>query len=1559
MPTDSSRGLRKIFLFFVFLFAGLVVVFVFPRKFAQPAAAAWCSGSQVWDNYWEPYCNWNSCKTTQWYWEPNCNWTCNWVNTSHWEYRCGWEWDWWQWRWVYRCRWVWVSSGYWNCYYQGCWRQRCVGGWDGCWRSYMVRDCGSSYWANSYQCSYQGSGGNRQQLYVTQGCSGGSCYGPYYNWYVSQYCGSDYGTGSYTCTQNRYLWRWIQRQGCSGSSCYNYGEWVYQQDCASSGQICSNNQCVTPPDTTPPTFNYFYVSPAGWTSGNPTWSWSASDNSGGSGMRNYYVYTDWGNFWTTGTSYTAPGSASSGAHSVYVYAYDNAGNYRGSGWVTGYIDKTPPTTPSINSPPPNSTQTANFSVAVSNDSDAHSGLAACYYHVYDSGVGWTRTWTGRGCNGSLTVTVGAGQDCRTNGGSCTVYALSVDNVGNYSANQTRAFNISLVPNFGDPGAGSIVNNPGGSGNCDNYSGNGVCYWDSIYRSINVYICSLYNGREYGPSNQCRCSDYPGGQGCRMIVASDGTEFRFDATWYYRINNITWPLGPDGFNSGQLGYYNQGYCKIQMDYMSGVHGTGTPLDWVVWRDENRCRAPEIPSLIAPPNNTWINYNPTFTATVSNSYGSQVKARFDLDSDGGVDGEGGWVGSGGNSGWGPVAVPDTSGRNWRAKAQDSAGRESDWSGSWLLKKDTVAPSAGISYSSGVIAGPSFTVTLTEADDRSGVASGRVEVSLNYGAFQFYGNTIDDFTYTGSSGRSYQFRYQTYDQAGNASAWATGGVVIINRPPDVPDTVTPNSPPHDIWINYNPTFQAKVSDPDGNNVRAYFYAPASNWGGWAASGGTSSYGPVSVADTSGTWWAAYAQDSFGAFSGDSAWRYLKKDTVAPVVNSGTAEGAAYGQTVTSPDLIISPVTFTAADDRSGLAVNGFVQYSTKASSSSTWGAWTGLTQLSGADTPANFTFACPGRTGCPTLVDNNDYRFRYQVVDLAGNWSNWRETGVVSLYSCALPASPTVTESHNGACTREDPNWSWNLPGGGTIDNYEIRRSWNGTYLYQFPATAYTEALSSGGTYSLQVRAHNTCGNWGGLSSASVANIDKLPPNTPTGLSPTNVCRPANTFSVTWDQPTDPAPACGGAVQNYWIQLSDNPATNPDGSFVTALDGAHNTWVSLPAVGGKVTYTTDLTQFMLTTPKKFYFHIKARDDAWNQSGWSAPLWQELETEAAVTSLTLTNINPPPLTPQTTSFNITADISVSAAGSVCTPPVDVCQAWRLARGGGNLVNYSDSECCQVNSGNPSPFSVSCSVIVKDKLPSGFQEDDVLNIRTRVTDKDTGQEIIRESSPLVIKYTSWFQAVNGDVYGSRLAEAVAESPLGGYESWMITNDASGAAPGGVAVAANDISVTDTAGNNYRASERSESGGNRWIIPAYTGGLVWPETLTNERVGPTGGVLIHENNITINAANAGTYNGKVVYADGNITVAGDLYSSNPGGRGDYNLQAVLIANGRIVVEDTLSGNDLLKIKGGLYAKGGIEMQRSLSNNKFPAIVVWYDPSVFFWSLNSLAVPRYTWREIVP
>lgn len=108
------------------------------------------------------------------------------------------------------------------------------------------------------------------------------------------------------------------------------------------------------------------------------------------------------------------------------------------------IDYTAPYTPSIDFPPADSIQNSDFSVSVSGDGDVGDSGLTCYYHVYDSGVGWTKTWVTRTCNSSFTVTVGADKDCQTDGGTCTVYASAQDGVGNTGSSNTRTFNINLT-----------------------------------------------------------------------------------------------------------------------------------------------------------------------------------------------------------------------------------------------------------------------------------------------------------------------------------------------------------------------------------------------------------------------------------------------------------------------------------------------------------------------------------------------------------------------------------------------------------------------------------------------------------------------------------------------------------------------------------------------------------------------------------------------------------------------------------------------------------------------------------------------------------------------------------------------------------------------------------------------------------------------------------------------------------------------------------------------------------------------------------------------------------
>lgn len=118
------------------------------------------------------------------------------------------------------------------------------------------------------------------------------------------------------------------------------------------------------------------------------------------------------------------------------------------------VDKTIPDTPAINSPAASSWQKAAFTADVASDGDSGgSGLSACYYHVWDAGVGdWTTTWQTRtSCpNGDAVPSVGSGLNCRTQGSNqCTVYAFGSDAAGNNGAMAQRSFSIDYtVPSVG-------------------------------------------------------------------------------------------------------------------------------------------------------------------------------------------------------------------------------------------------------------------------------------------------------------------------------------------------------------------------------------------------------------------------------------------------------------------------------------------------------------------------------------------------------------------------------------------------------------------------------------------------------------------------------------------------------------------------------------------------------------------------------------------------------------------------------------------------------------------------------------------------------------------------------------------------------------------------------------------------------------------------------------------------------------------------------------------------------------------------------------------------------
>ena len=275
-----------------------------------------------------------------------------------------------------------------------------------------------------------------------------------------------------------------------------------------------------------------------------------------------------------------------------------------------------------------------------------------------------------------------------------------------------------------------------------------------------------------------------------------------------INNVTY--GSDGIHS----YTETPSGLGDHIYTVNCNGCGGSVsDSVKVTVTNN--PPNAPQLQAPLNNTWINYNPTFQAVASDPDGDQVKVCFDLDSNGSCDHWAGLGPSGSIFSW-LTTIGDTSGRSWRAKAQDSFGAESGWSGSWTLKKDTVKPIAILNQENGYSPDTSIWVNLSESDDRSGIKQGDVDISINDGPWQNLYNTTNNFTYTGQHGFKYEFRYRAQDNASNWSSFDYDGWVIIDRPPTATlHTVEPKN----YCTNPIQYFSWQFQDPDPEDTQGAY--------------------------------------------------------------------------------------------------------------------------------------------------------------------------------------------------------------------------------------------------------------------------------------------------------------------------------------------------------------------------------------------------------------------------------------------------------------------------------------------------------------------------------------------------------------------------------------------------------------------------------------------------------------------------------------------------------------------------------------------------------------------
>jgi len=194
-----------------------------------------------------------------------------------------------------------------------------------------------------------------------------------------------------------------------------------------------------------------------------------------------------------------------------------------------------------------------------------------------------------------------------------------------------------------------------------------------------------------------------------------------------------------------------------------------------------------------------------------------------------------------------------------------------------------------------------------------------------------------------------------------------------------------------------------------------------------------------------------------------------------------------------------------------------------------------------------------------------------------------------------------------------------------------------------------------------------------------------------------------------------------------------------------------------------------------------------------------------------------------------------------------------------------------------------------------------------------------------------WMQTRNGDVYASSISISIPSNPNPSYERWFIdaVPDSSG---GGVVISSGSIDC------NGQTSQRG------WEVSSYSS-ISWPGAL--DSITQDAGIVDYEIDFSINSnAEAAALAGKILVAENNITIGGDVTQ----------ISAVLVAKNQVVING--SGNEnVLTIRGAMFAKNGFGLPKTLNNNNKPAIVVEYDPSYLLQTIPGLTQSRVSWREV--
>ncbi len=307
--------------------------------------------------------------------------------------------------------------------------------------------------------------------------------------------------------------------------------------------------------------------------------------------------------------------------------------------------------------------------------------------------------------------------------------------------------------------------------------------------------------------------------------------------------------------------------------------------LVWTSGPPNQPPNIPVLIQPTSGATVGRTPSFEVQLSDPDGDQVRAHFEItDANNQVRTyQSNWV-SGGSvyltiAPEQPLA-PGT--YRWQARAEDERGAFSAWSESRTFTVANTPPGKPVILeppnNATVGATPTFRFHLSDPEgdqvqvrievSRTGVPPVTFETSLvPSGSEVSFTVPADQALAPGT----YQWRAKAIDAYGAESGWTDPRQFTVpsaNQVPAIPELISPSN---GATVSPTPTFRVRLSDPDGNQVKAEIEIATSTGNtlqfetGFVSSGSEATLTLNNAqALSAGTYrWRARARDSIGDYS------------------------------------------------------------------------------------------------------------------------------------------------------------------------------------------------------------------------------------------------------------------------------------------------------------------------------------------------------------------------------------------------------------------------------------------------------------------------------------------------------------------------------------------------------------------------------------------------------------------------------------------------------------------------------------------------------------------------